>query len=227
MSEPLTRKRMRYNLRSSVRLNTKNEAIELPTPILKRKGMNALMKTYFRLIHALQFTENFDVGQCGKHTKLNVAKAFLRTFGYQIVSMKLPHEFLYHNEQTIHVLLSSVQKYCTNLKELTIKLKPKCMFQKLQILALDECFVNRDWCKMKHLQTLTLDEVIFRPWSLVEDEDASDRGSEFESSDYDYDSDNFDSDDSNDSNTSSEDFDDDFFLFSAMTALPLHRSKVS
>lgn len=86
---------------------------------------------------------------------MNVAKAFLFIYGYQIVSLKLPHELLYHDEQIMHVLLSSVQKYCSNLKELkingfSIQGLTNEFFQRLEVLTLDEVLTNREWCEMKH-----------------------------------------------------------------------------
>lgn len=170
---------------------------DLANVVHVNKRLNALTEKYF-LKYGLQFTPKFDFAQNGKHTKLNVAKAFLRIFGYQIVALKLPHEFLYHDEQTIHVLLSSVQKYCTNLKELTIKEfnmqgLTNEFFERLQVLTLDDCSVNREWCEMKHLNSLALNKVIFRRWPL--DRDESECGSVYELSEYEYNLSDVDSDD--------------------------------
>lgn len=192
---PPPSKQMRYNPRSSVNMpqssttlsetefkDLNDDCLLKIAEFLKPSDLCALakvnqrlsasMKYFIQLKYKCRFGKDFDFTSSNNEIlNLEAAKAFLAIFGDEIASLKLSSTS-FVAETDVNALLVSVQKYC-HPKELTIKdfgiqSLNSPFFKQLEMLTLDNCSSNRNWCQMNQLKILELNEFIFRRWPLNE-----------------------------------------------------------
>lgn len=145
--------------------------MELSNMAQVNNRLKDLVKYHIQIKYKIQFAKNFELIPQNDTIRINleVFKVFLSIFGEETQALKL---FRYAFDRTYRdysSLFEFVQKYCTNLKDLTLKDfsmwgLDRNFYKKLKILTLENCSVSRNWCKMPQLETLKLDQVIFRRW---------------------------------------------------------------
>lgn len=132
--------------------------------------LNNLAKYHFRLKH-----KHFDFASVidGEFVSVDEASTLLRVFGDQIHSLNVSRDLFEHDVDDDYVseaLMDSIAENCRkNVKVLALT-SINCvagmitdplpaLFNAIEMLTLNDCYMGRPWCSMKNLKVLKLIEV--------------------------------------------------------------------
>ncbi|KAG4075439.1 hypothetical protein HA402_015092 [Bradysia odoriphaga] len=123
------------------------------------------LKRMFRMKYKIQFDENFDFIPVDDSIRISVEaiEAMLSTFGDHYHSLELSRNTFDYSFNLPYVL-EVIQKYCSNVKQLTLNGFRTDSFNhrffiKLKSLTLQNCSVSFVRCIMPQLEILKLDKV--------------------------------------------------------------------